>query len=149
MSKMAGRINGRPRILMLAPFVPRPRYSGGLMRSYEILRALAEVGDVTLVAFGGSSSPELEGVRGLCQDIHLLEHRRVPPFQYWRRLSSVQKVLRALGSPLPAMFAVYRDPRAGELFRRLRPASYDFIWQEQACTCMELVPKWARRREIR
>jgi len=51
---------------MLAPFVPRPRYSGGLMRSYEILRALAEVGDVTLVAFGGSSSPELEGVRGLC-----------------------------------------------------------------------------------
>lgn len=123
------------RILMIAPIVPRPRDSGGLMRSFQNLRALAEVGDITLVSFGRSSNgADLSEVSKFCSRVELLTHQQVPPLHYPPRLGPLYKLRAGLGSPLPTMFGVYQDPNVGALFRRLDPEGFDLVWQEQAAT---------------
>jgi len=67
----------RPNILLLADLIPWPLQSGGQIKSYRTLRALAEIGDVTLVTFVRRPEDEayLQELKPFCDPYGFPLHR--------------------------------------------------------------------------
>lgn len=62
--------NGRPRILLLTMEPPRMPGSGGEVRTFYFVKALAEFGDVTLVSLGGGENRRIDpGIAQACKRI--------------------------------------------------------------------------------
>lgn len=92
-------------ILLLTQIVPFPPDSGPKIKTYHVLRWLAQQHDVTLVSFARSAAEvaAAEALRPLCRAVHTI------PLQRSRRLDA-QAALRGLVDPRP--FVLLRDESA-------------------------------------
>lgn len=121
----------RPRILFAAPRLPYPLDTGANQRRFHILKALAGLGDVQLVAYSRNGAHEaatdLEPLRQLCSAVHLLPEPGVggeQPRNSWDFLH------RALFSPRPLHITAFPG---GPLAARVADlASHaDLLWVAQ------------------
>jgi polysaccharide biosynthesis protein PslH len=83
------------RILMITPQLPYPPMQGTSLRNWHLLRAMAEVHDVTLLSFSETAGLPPADVLGQLSDL-------LPPVQVPSR-SGFKRLTQMLTSPLPDM----------------------------------------------
>ncbi len=72
-----GSLNrGRPRVLVVSPYVPYPLSHGGAVRIYNLMRQAARDYDLILAAFTEELAPAPEALRELCAGIVLVERHK-------------------------------------------------------------------------
>jgi glycosyltransferase involved in cell wall biosynthesis len=81
-------VTSRPRLLFLSQTLPYPLDSGGWIRTYHVLRLLAESFDVTLLAFERAAAPGYDRAQSVAELARLCEVStfRVPQFDSRPRL---------------------------------------------------------------
>ena len=112
------------KILMLTPYLPYPLYSGGQIRSYNLLKNLAQKHTITLFSFIRSDKEKrfLTNLKPFCQKVVIFKRR-----QAW----DPRNLLLALFTPYPFLVSIYLS----RSFRRaiteeLASGNYDLIHAE-------------------
>lgn len=105
-------INGRPRVLVLAPRFPYPPLAGGAQVLLNVLRPL-EGYDLTLLAFCSTADEmEHQPTDGLFREIHKVHLPK------WR---AARNVLLALPTRTPLQLAYYQSPEFARKVEELLP----------------------------
>ena len=112
------------KILMLTPYLPYPLYSGGQIRSYNLLKNLAQKHTITLFSFIRSDKEKrfLANLQPFCRKVMVFKRR-----QPW----DPRNLLLALFTPYPFLVSIYLS----RAFRRaigleLSGGGYDLIHAE-------------------
>jgi len=112
------------KILMLTPYLPYPLFSGGQIRSYNLLKNLAQKHEITLFSFirSGKEEQYLKHLKPFCRKVIIFKRR-----QAW----DPRNLLLALFTPYPFLVSLYLSSS----FRRaiteeLRNGNYDLIHAE-------------------
>lgn len=110
----------RPRVLVIAAYVPRLGAHGGAMRMYHLLEELAGRHDITVLAFAESQAEAAAGAAlTFCEEVEVLQRERTPWAANPFRLAP------------PAVVSEYSDPRMRERIRqRLASGRYDLVHVE-------------------
>jgi len=112
------------KILMLTPYLPYPLYSGGQIRSYNLLKSLAKKHEITLFSFIRDDS-EKEYVGKLlkfCKKVELVKRRKA-----W----SILNILLAGLTPFPFIISLYYSPVATKKIKELiNKGDFDLIHAE-------------------
>jgi polysaccharide biosynthesis protein PslH len=115
------------RILFLSQLLPYPPDAGPKVRSYYVLRHLAQAHRVTLLAFSrpDDSAEAIKHLRGFCEDVHLITmHRSL----FRNLLSLATSILKG------ASFIIQRDyvPEMAQAIDRLLEATpFDAVHTDQ------------------
>ena len=112
------------KILMLTPYLPYPLFSGGQIRSYNLLKNLSQKHEITLFSFIRSDKEKqyLKYLKPFCNQVIIFKRR-----QAW----DPRNLLLALFTPYPFLVSLYLSSS----FRRaiteeLRNGNYDLIHAE-------------------
>lgn len=112
------------KILMLTPYLPYPLYSGGQIRSYNLLKNLAKKHDITLFSFIRSAKERLylKNLKPYCHQVRVFKRRPA-----W----DPRNLFLALFTPYPFLVSIYLSRH----FRRaitqeLAGGQYDLIHAE-------------------
>lgn len=113
------------KILMLTPYLPWPLHSGGQIRTYNLLKNLANKHSITLFSFIRDEQ-ERENAKKLepfCAKIHLLKRTRSP----W----AIRNILLSGFTPYPFLVSIYLSQAAKASLRaELTKGNYDIIHAE-------------------
>jgi hypothetical protein len=64
------------KVLMITPYLPYPLYSGGQIRSYNLLKNLAKSHEITLFAFVKEVVPDhIKALEKFCKKIEVFKRR--------------------------------------------------------------------------
>lgn len=112
------------KILMLTPYLPYPLFSGGQIRSYNLLKNLSQKHEITLFSFirSGKEQQYLSNLKPFCKKVVMFKRR-----QAW----DPRNLLLALFTPYPFLVSIYLSRH----FRRaisqeLAGGNYDLIHAE-------------------
>lgn len=113
------------KILMLTPYLPYPLFSGGQIRTYNLLKNLSKKHDITLFSLikDDSERQYVKELEKYCKKVRVFKRSKKP--------FTVRNVLRAGFSLSP--FLVIRnfvDEVVGEVEKELRSEKYDLIHAE-------------------
>jgi glycosyltransferase involved in cell wall biosynthesis len=112
------------KILMLTPYLPYPLYSGGQIRSYNLLKNLSKKHEITLFSFIRSSKEAqyLKDLKPFCKKVVIFKRR-----QAW----DPRNLLLALFTPYPFLVSIYlsRSFRHA-ISAELSKGNYDLIHAE-------------------
>ena len=112
------------KILMLTPYLPYPLYSGGQIRSYNLLKHLSVNHKITLFSFIREEKERVyaKSLKKFCQKVVLIKRRRA-----W----DLRNIFLSILTPYPFLVAIYlsRSLRR-RLTRELSSANYDLIHAE-------------------
>jgi len=100
------------KILMLTPYLPYPLYSGGQIRSYNLLKNLAKKHEITLFSFIREES-EREHIKELekfCKKVEVVKRRKA-----WSPIN----IGIAGFSPFPFLISLYYSPEATKIIKKL------------------------------
>src|SRR3989344_4253415 len=87
------------KVLMITPYLPYPLYSGGQIRSYNLLKNLAKSHEITLFAFVKEVVPEhIKALEKFCKKIEVFKRRKA-----W----SIVNILVSGFSFYPFLVAIY------------------------------------------
>src|SRR3990167_252938 len=65
------------KVLMITPYLPYPLYSGGQIRSYNLLKNLAKSHEITLFAFVKEVIPDhIRALEKFCKKIEVFKRRK-------------------------------------------------------------------------
>lgn len=112
------------KILMITPYLPYPLFSGGQIRTYNLLKNLAPKYQITLASFIRDESEEKyqKELAPFCQKIILFKRRRA--------FSPVNVFLAGV-TPYPFLVSIYFDPFVkNRLKKELSAERYDLIHAE-------------------
>ena len=111
------------KVLMITPYLPYPLYSGGQIRSYNLLKNLAKSHEITLFAFVKEVVPEhIKALEKFCKKIEVFKRRKA-----W----SIVNILVSGFSFYPFLVAIYYSLSLGERIREeLFHNKYDLIHAE-------------------
>jgi len=112
------------RVLMITPYLPYPLYSGGQIRSYNLIKILSKKHQISLFSFIRSEEERrhLPKLLEYCQEIKVFKRR--PAF-------SPSSVLLAGLSFYPLLMGLYWDPKVKkEISQELESGKYDLIHAE-------------------
>ena len=112
------------KILMLTPYLPYPLYSGGQIRSYNLLKNLAEKHEITLFSFIRSDREKqfLANLKPFCQKVMVFKRR-----QPW----DPRNLLLALFTPYPFLVSIYLSSSFRQAIAdELAGGNYDLIHAE-------------------
>lgn len=112
------------KILMLTPYLPYPLYSGGQIRSYNLLKNLAEKHEITLFSFIRSEKEKqyLASLKPYCRKVIMFKRR-----QAW----DPRNLLLALFTPYPFLVAIYLSRHFRQAIEtELAGGGYDLIHAE-------------------
>ncbi len=94
---------GRPRVLVVSPYLPFPLSHGGAVRIYNLCRAMADRVDFVLACFR--------------EDSERVEYERL--HEVFREVYVVDQDAKTLDPAVPAQVAEYRNPAMADLIRTL------------------------------
>lgn len=148
------------RILMLTQVLPYPLDSGPKVKTYHVLKYLAERHEVTLVSFARAADDPtaLAHLRGLCHTVHTVPMTR-------SRLQDVGFMLASVATNRPFLMLRDERPAMRALLRQLiddgrqavadapssvvrRPSSFDGVYADQLNMAMYALGIPARRRVL-
>ena len=112
------------KILMITPYLPYPLFSGGQIRTYNLLKNLAPKYQITLASFIRDESEQKyqKELAPFCQKIILFKRRRA--------FSPVNVILAGI-TPYPFLVSIYFDPFVkNRLKKELIEGKYDLIHAE-------------------
>lgn len=112
------------KILMLTPYLPYPLFSGGQIRSYNLLKNLSKKHEITLFSFIRSDSERqsLTNLRPFCQKVAVFKRR-----QPW----DPRNLLLALFTPYPFLVSIYLSRSFRQaITEELTDGHYDLIHAE-------------------
>lgn len=112
------------KILMLTPYLPYPIYSGGQIRTFNLLKNLAEKHEITLFSFIREKKEKkyINELLKYCKRVEVVKRRKA-----W----SILNVLMAGFSPLPFLISLYYSPRASKKIKNLiSKEEFDLIHAE-------------------
>ena len=111
------------KVLMITPYLPYPLYSGGQIRSYNLLKNLAKSHEITLFAFVKQVVPDhIKELEKFCKKIEVFKRRKA-----W----SIVNILVSGFSFYPFLVAIYYSLSLGERIREeLFHNKYDLIHAE-------------------
>lgn len=124
----------KPRVLMLTPYLPYPPVSGGRMRTYSLVKRLAEDHDITLVCFGRPEEREfdLSPMAAFCE--LLVIGRPASP-------STARAALMTLTSIRPITMRLYTTPEMkSTLAELIRERDFDVVHVESFYMLQNLPP---------
>lgn len=112
------------KILMLTPYLPYPLFSGGQIRSYNLLKNLSQKHEITLFSFVRSAKEDqyLSNLKPFCKKVVIFKRR-----QAW----DPRNLLLSLFTPYPFLVAIYLSRHFRQaISRELAGGSYDLIHAE-------------------
>lgn len=112
------------KILMLTPYLPFPLYSGGQIRSYNLIKNLSKKHQITLFSFIRSASEKehLKELEKYCYKVKVFKRR-----QAW----DPRNILLAALTPYPFLVSIYLSKRLRQTIQaELSSADYDLIHAE-------------------
>jgi glycosyltransferase involved in cell wall biosynthesis len=111
------------KILMITPYLPYPLFSGGQIRSYNLLKNLAKKHDITLFSFMKQINKDhVSQLKNFCKKIEVFKRRKA-----W----SPQNVLFSGFSFYPFLVAIYFSPSLkARIKEELEKEKYDLIHAE-------------------
>lgn len=112
------------KILMITPYLPYPLVSGGQIRTYNLLKNLAEKHEITLASFIRDTSEEkhLKELQPFCQKVILFKRRKA---------FSPLNILLAGITPYPFLVSIYYDPYVkNKIKKELERKHYNLIHAE-------------------
>src|SRR5215217_7693786 len=120
--------------LFISNLVPWPLDSGGNIRIYHQLRAVAAESDVTLVCFTPDEAATIPGqIRDMVREVHTIS-RQTCRYVHRANMSPLRRRAIALtelcACSEPEIVRSWRSPDAVELARRLRKRTFDLVWGE-------------------
>jgi len=106
-------------VAVVTPYLPWPADTGGKLRSFYLLKGLAEAAEVDLYAFHhGPHMPESGDLATFCRRVESL------PIAYDPGLSKALSVLR---NPLPRAVRYFRDEKSVDAIRSRLAKGYDLL----------------------
>ena len=108
------------RVLFVASQLPFPLTSGGRIRNYHLMKALAATYDVGLVAYGADGAPGLAELRGLVGTLEVVPGP-APGGPQWQRALDAACAF----SSRPVVIARYDRPAMRRRLERVRSQGYD------------------------
>src|ERR1041385_3595496 len=124
------------RTLFISNLVPWPLDTGAKIRIHHILRAVAEVSEVTLVCFANNGAKEdenLERVRTIVKECHPIPRescRYHQSAQLPRLRRRIRAVLEMSHFSRPSLLSSWRSDAAVRLIHELRERKFDLVWGE-------------------
>lgn len=112
------------KILMLTPYLPYPLYSGGQIRTYNLLKNLSKKHEITLFSFVRSRKEAryLKNLTPFCQEVKIFTRRRP-----W----DPRNLFLALFTPYPFLVSIYLSRHFREAIAwELTAGNYDLIHAE-------------------
>jgi glycosyltransferase involved in cell wall biosynthesis len=111
------------KILMITPYLPYPLFSGGQIRSYNLLKNLAKKHEITLFSFMKQiNQSHVSQLKSFCKKIEVFKRRKA-----W----SVQNISFSAFSFYPFLVAIYFSPSLKARIREaLEKEKYDLIHAE-------------------
>lgn len=112
------------KILMLTPYLPYPLYSGGQIRSYNLLKNLSLKHQITLFSFIRSDKETryLKNLKPFCREVRVFRRR-----QPW----DPRNLFLSLLTPYPFLVSIYLSRHFREaITRELGRGDYDLIHAE-------------------
>lgn len=112
------------KILMLTPYLPFPLYSGGQIRSYNLLKNLSKKHQITLFSFIRSDKEKIyiPELKKFCFKVKVFKRR-----QAW----DIRNILIAAFSPYPFLVAIYLSRTLKQTIKtELLTGNYDLIHAE-------------------
>jgi glycosyltransferase involved in cell wall biosynthesis len=112
------------KILMLTPYLPYPLYSGGQIRSYNLLKNLSKKHRITLFSFirRNEEKKYLKYLKPYCQRVQVFKRRPA-----WNPVN----LLLALLTPYPFLVSIYLSFHFRQaITRELKNGRYDLIHAE-------------------
>jgi glycosyltransferase involved in cell wall biosynthesis len=140
-----------PRVLFVSSVIPWPLDAGNHIRVYHLLRAAAEVAEITLVCFADSVDDErhLDVLRPLVHRTFAVQkdscgyrrQRRLP-----RPLQLAQSLAEYCHPTMPTLLRAWESDDAERLMRTLSEESFDVVWGERlgALQCLRHFPRSRR-----
>jgi sugar transferase (PEP-CTERM/EpsH1 system associated) len=122
------------KILMLTPYLPYPLHSGGQIRSYNLLKNLAQKHQISLFSFIRSRQEEkyLPELEKFCQQVKVFKRRRA-----W----DMRNVILSILTPYPFLVAIYLSRRLRRTIKKeLAAHKYDLIHAETFYVMPNLPP---------
>lgn len=110
------------KILMLTPYVPYPLFSGGQIRTYNLVKQLSDHHEFTLVCFyRQEEEKQHEGkLKEIFQNVYFIKKKKP-----W----SIPTLVKSLGR-LPLLLTMYDSHTAKNLLKNLLKSSWDIIHVE-------------------
>ncbi|MDP4030919.1 MAG: glycosyltransferase family 4 protein [Candidatus Beckwithbacteria bacterium] len=112
------------KILMLTPYLPYPLFSGGQIRSYNLLKNLSKKHEITLFSFVRSNKEQeyLKYLKPFCRRVVIFKRR-----QAW----DPRNLLLALFTPYPFLVSIYLSQSFRQaISQELNQGDYDLIHAE-------------------
>lgn len=111
------------KILMITPYLPYPLYSGGQIRSYNLIKNLSKKHEIILFSFMKEITPDhILELKKFCKDVFVFPRRRA---------FSPQNIILAALSPYPFLVAIYLSLSLRQKIREeLQKGNYDLIHAE-------------------
>lgn len=112
------------KILMLTPYLPYPLYSGGQIRSYNLLKNLSKKHQITLFSFIRREEEKkyLKNLKPYCQRVQVFPRRPA-----W----DPRNLLLSLLTPYPFLVSIYLSRHFRQaIARELKTGDYDLIHAE-------------------
>jgi glycosyltransferase involved in cell wall biosynthesis len=112
------------KILMLTPYLPYPLHSGGQIRSYNLLKNLAQKHDITLFSFIRSSAEKkyIKELQQFCTHVQVFKRR-----QAW----DIRNILLSGFTPFPFLVSIYLSGQfKAAIAQELSSGNYDLIHAE-------------------
>lgn len=113
------------KILMLTPYLPWPLHSGGQIRTYNLLKNLADKHDISLFSFirDDQERSYISKLEPFCSKIKLFKRTKSP----W----AMRNILLSGFTPYPFLVCIYLFQEArSALLRELESNNYDIIHAE-------------------
>jgi len=120
--------------LFISPSIPWPLDSGGRIRIYHLLRAVAAESKVSLLCFTeADAGPIPHEVAKLVSETHTVS-RKTCRYEIDAALSPMRRRMRDLrelfADPTPEIVRMWHSKQADELTAKLRERRFDLVWGE-------------------
>ena len=106
------------RVAVVTPYLPWPADTGGKLRSYYLLRGLAQAAETDLYTVCYGPPPDAEALTAFCHRVEIT--RLQPPPVRW-------PVLRTLTQPLPRSVTYFRTVESMATIRQKLAGNYDLL----------------------